>query len=734
MWNKILPSVLTAALTLSGLAARAQSLPEGRNPNWCGAVAEQERYFAAHPGAREAQRLMYQQLEALAATQQRGTLGTQATPDVTIPVVVHVIHSGGPDNISDRQINSAIDQLNTDYQKLNADTANTLPLFQPIAANLGFQFRLAKKDPSGNCTTGITRHYAPNLVNDNFSGAVQAISFWDRTRYLNIWVVGSIGSVTAGGTTLGYSTLPQNSTAQRDGFVVRNDFFGNQGTSTPARALTRTATHEIGHYFGLLHPWGNTNTPGTGVCTGTDNVADTPPTDGTYVCNLAYAPCGPIANVQNFMDYASCPTMFTLGQKALVRNILTMRPERTNLTTAANLAATGTNDGYVAPDCAPIAAFGPLPGSRTSVCVNTPITLRDFSSNFSATGGSLTYTWTLAGGSPATATGQSVTVSYPTAGFYAVTETVSNNVGSSTASATNYIRVEGPGAGETAPLAESFENPNFPNNFAVPSLRNYELTGSTSAGAATTGYGWERQNTAVAADGSAYLIAQNRQYPVGQMVTLITPNINLSSMAQPAALTFARAYALRTMDTNDQLRISFSSDCGVSWSNPTTYDAAALSTQGTTLIDPFVPTARADWQDLTVVIPAQFQGSGTFKIRFQMVNGTTPGNYFYLDNLRMSTGVLATKAAALASRGISVFPNPLTRETAVHLNLATSTQVQVHLTDVMGRSILTLPAKTYGAGQQTVPLLAAGRTLRAGVYVVHIALDGEAFASKLVVE
>jgi hypothetical protein len=172
----------------------------------------------------------------------------------------------------------------------------------------------------------------------------------------------------------------------------------------------------------------------------------------------------------------------------------------------------------------------------------------------------------------------------------------------------------------------------------------------------------------------------------------------------------------------------------VSWSNPTTYDAAALSTQGTTLIDPFVPTARADWQDLTVIIPAPFQSSGTFKIRFQMVNGSTPGNFFYLDNLRVGTGVLATKPAALASRGIGVFPNPLTTETAVHLNLATSTQVQVYLTDVMGRSVLTLPAKTYGAGQQTVSLQAAERSLRAGVYVVHIALDGETFTSKLVIE
>ena len=733
MLKQLLPSVLTATLALSGFGAAAQSVGNERPRNWCGATAEQERYFAAHPGSREAQAVLYQQLEAMALVQQRSTAGALRAPDVTIPVVVHVIHSGSTDNISDRQINSAIDQLNTDYQKLNADTASTLPLFRPIAASLGIQFRLAKKDPTGNCTTGITRHYAPSLVNDNQSGSVQAVAIWDRTRYLNIWVVGSIGTPQpGGGIVLGYSNLPQNSTPQRDGFVVRNDWFGNQGTSNPNRALSRTATHEIGHYLGLSHPWGQTNNPGTGDCNGTDFVADTPPTDGTFNCNLSYAPCGPIANVQNFMDYAACPTMFTEGQKTLMRNVLATRPERSGLTTSANLIATGTNDGFVAPDCAPIAAFAVAPGSGTNVCVNTLITLRDYSSNFSANGGTLTYSWSFPGGTPATATGQTVSVRYAAAGFYPVTETVSNSVGSSTSTITNYIRVEGPTGGETAPFAQSFEDANFPNLFAAPTLRNYDLSGATSAGTAAS-YRWVRQTAFTAADGSAYLVVNNRLYPAGAVTTLITPNINLASVPTPAVLTFARAYALRSASATDQLRVSFSSDCGVSWSAPVVLDAAALSTQGTTPIDGYTPAASPDWQNLTVAIPAQFQGSGLCKVRLQLVNGSLQGNNFYLDNLRVS-GPLATKADALANRGISVYPNPLTNETAVHLNLTATTQVQLSLTDMVGRTVLALPAKTYGAGQQTLSLQTAGRALHAGVYVVRIALDGETYSSKLTVE
>ena len=726
MFKQILPSALALALALTGVGARAQQVAANeRGRDWCGAVAEQERYFAQHPGAREAQQAVYQRLSAL-SLQQRGTA---ATPDVTIPVVVHVIHSGGANNISNQQIDSAIEQLNIDYQKLNADTANTVARFQPIAATLGFRFRLAKRDPGGNCTTGITRHYAPNLVNDNQSGAVQAVSIWDRDRYLNIWVVGSIGTPTGGGIILGYSNLPQNSTPQRDGFVVRGDWFGNQGTSSPARALSRVGTHEIGHYFGLSHPWGQTNNPGTGDCTGTDFVADTPPTDGTFNCDLTYSPCGPLANVQNFMDYASCPTMFTQGQKALMRNVLTTF--RAGLSTPANLAATGTADGFVAPACAPIAAFAAI--SNPSVCINAPVTLRDFSYNQSAAGGTVSYSWSFPGGTPATATGATVSVSYATAGFYPVTQTVTNSSGSGTVTLTNYIRVEGPSGGETAPYAESFEDAGFPNVFATPTLRNYETSGVSGTGLASASFAWRRQTAFPAANGSAYLVVTNRTYPARTITTLISPNINLTAASAGSVLRFARAYALRSAGTNDELRLTFSSDCGTSWSAPTVFTASDLTTQGRTPIDGYVPASSADWQDLVVPIPAQYQGSGLFKVRLQMVNGTSQGNNFYLDHLRISSP-LATKADALANRGISVYPNPMTTATAVHLNLRASTKIELRLTDLLGRTVLTLPAKTYGAGPQILPLLATGRSLPAGIYVVRIALDGEPFSSKLTVE
>ncbi len=725
MLKRFLPTLLLAALALTTGTAQAQALNNATGTGWCGTDALQERYFAEHPGAREAQQRLNKQLEAEAQLIMRSGA---ALPDVTIPVVVHVIHRGGLDNISDQQVNSAIALLNADYQKLNPDTASTIALFRSIAASIGFQFRLAKKDPNGNCTTGITRHYAPGLVNDDQSGAVQAVSNWDRARYLNIWVVNTIGTSTGGTFTVGYVSPPNDPSNARDGFVVRQDYFGNVGTSSPSRAETRAATHEIGHYFGLIHPWGSGNNPGiAGNCNGTDLVADTPPTNGTFACNLSYAPCGPIANVQNFMDYASCATMFTQGQKARMRSLL--NNVRTSLTTTATLLATGTNDGYVAPGCTPVVAFAPTAGSSTSTCVNTPITLRDYSYNAT---GPLTYSWSFPGGTPASATGQTVTVTYPTAGFYSVTETVTSGAGSSVATVTNYIKVEGPTGGEAAPYAESFENASFPNLFAAPTLRNYETFGVNGIGTAGN-YRWLRQAALPAADGSAYLYVFNRFFPAGAITTLLTPNINLSGAPRGAVLTFARAYALRYASSDDQLRVSFSNDCGISWSTPTVFDALALSTQGANPIDGFLPAASTDWANLSVPIPAAFQQSGVFKVRFQFVNGTPSGNNFYFDNLRIGAP-LATRANSLASRGISVYPNPLTQETAVHFTLATATQVQVRLTDLLGRAVLTLPARQVAAGAQVLPLLANGRTLPAGVYLVQITLDGEPFSTKLTVE
>jgi hypothetical protein len=138
---------------------------------------------------------------------------TQTQPIFTIPVVFHVLHNGGPENISDAQIQDALVILNRDFNKLNPDTANIVAAFQNVAADCQIEFRLATLDENGQCTTGITRHYE-NAADWEVSSSNYKYT-WNRTKYLNIYVVKSLPPGIAA-----YTYLPGTSSAIMDAVVV----------------------------------------------------------------------------------------------------------------------------------------------------------------------------------------------------------------------------------------------------------------------------------------------------------------------------------------------------------------------------------------------------------------------------------------------------------------------------------------------------------------------------------
>jgi PKD repeat protein len=226
-------------------------------------------------------------------------------PIMVIPVVFHVIHNYGVENISDAQIHSAMNILNRDYRKLNEDISEVVPMFDTLIADVKIEFRLATKDFMGNCTNGIERIASMAT----YAGRSEAkLNQWPRDRYLNIWVVNNIESDGIG-QTLGYSQLPPNVVgdqgARLDGIVVLYNSLGTVGQGIPSRA--RTLTHEVGHYLNLKHTWGDGNEPGI-ACDGTDAVDDTPQTKGHF------GGCG-----QHLADFdctaSSLPTspIFTFG-------------------------------------------------------------------------------------------------------------------------------------------------------------------------------------------------------------------------------------------------------------------------------------------------------------------------------------------------------------------------------------------------------------------------------------
>jgi hypothetical protein len=234
---------------------------------------------------------------------------------ITIPVVVHVVHRTDEENISDAQVKSQIDALNRDYRLKNADKSKIPTAWKGLAVDSNIEFVLATKDPAGKKTTGITRT-ATNVASFGVHDEVKASKTggadpWPTDRYLNFW------ACNLGEGLLGYAQFP-GGPAKTDGVVILFRAFGTTGAVKAPFNKGRTATHEVGHFLGLRHIWGDMND-----CTGNDFVADTPrarasnfgkPKFPHITCNN-----GPNGDMfMNYMDYVddAAMVMFTAGQVA----------------------------------------------------------------------------------------------------------------------------------------------------------------------------------------------------------------------------------------------------------------------------------------------------------------------------------------------------------------------------------------------------------------------------------
>lgn len=250
-----------------------------------------------------------------------------------IPVVFHVLHLNGPENVSDDQINYAMEALNEDFNKQNWDTMNVVPAFADNIADIGVTFKLAKLDPDGNPTTGINRIYT-NLTNYGWEDSSK-INQWPPHKYLNVWVSKSLNGYAAA-----YAWYPEYAEyyPELDGIMMQYDYLGYTGTA--GEYARHVLTHEVGHYLNLKHTWDDMI--GSGPC-GDDEVPDTPITQSSG-CDLDLSGCNPpvIENVQNFMTGSYCNVMFTEGQKERMINCLNSPVGgRSNLWQHENLVETG---------------------------------------------------------------------------------------------------------------------------------------------------------------------------------------------------------------------------------------------------------------------------------------------------------------------------------------------------------------------------------------------------------
>lgn len=291
-----------------------------------------------------------EQFELAKAYQQTKTNKSQ---HYTIPVVVHVVYNTPDQNLADSVIYKQIETLNQDYQRLNEDTINMRGDFNIVKGSPNIEFMLAQIDPSGNPTSGITRTETTatsfgdiGAFTGDFSTletvkqtAEGGMDPWDQDHYLNIWVCNmEVFGIPA---LLGYATPPSglpnwpagSVPNLSDGVVIQYQAFGSNNPNDldmgqgPLDVRGRTTTHEVGHYLGLRHIWGD------GDCTEQDGIDDTPNAidQSQFDCDDTKNTCTDnIQNtdlpdmIENYMDYSSevCQNSFTQGQVDLMRGVL----------------------------------------------------------------------------------------------------------------------------------------------------------------------------------------------------------------------------------------------------------------------------------------------------------------------------------------------------------------------------------------------------------------------------
>jgi hypothetical protein len=273
----------------------------------------------------ESYRIEMQRLDSLSMSFKEGRISSESrdVKQYNIPVVVHVLYEYEENNISPEQIHAQIDALNRDFNWEQSDKDKIPGIWQGIGKESGFRFHLADKDPNGDFTTGITRTKTSikGIGSTDFYYNKQrgGINPWPLPHYVNIWVCALEGNL------LGFSYLPSNSVEPNDGIVIDPRAFGSIGTAQSPYNLGRTLVHEMGHYFGLRHPWGNEE----GSCTDSDYMNDTPwQREANFGCkNFPTISCSSEPDGDmfvNFMDYSndSCSLLFTKDQVNFMQLII----------------------------------------------------------------------------------------------------------------------------------------------------------------------------------------------------------------------------------------------------------------------------------------------------------------------------------------------------------------------------------------------------------------------------
>jgi PKD repeat protein len=709
-----------AALSFSTMAQEAKKptlIP-------CSTYDAMEEAFKADPSLRARYESIQSQME-LAYQAEMSKINANAkvaAPIYTIPVVFHIM---GPQTVTDNVFENLITYINNDYAKTGSDIATIHPTFAPLYVDAEIRFALAQKDPNGNCTNGIIRHPSDNIYWNqaapayNYSGT--GANRWPANKYLNVYIVDCIYSASSpcppvssfiGGYTYKPGSAPSTSA---DAIVmVRSQL----ATTDPKDS--RTLSHEIGHWLNLAHTFGNSNNPGTGTCGSAqlnDGIADTPETKGYFsTCPTTFSgDCSTLPNIENIMDYSSCPKMFTQGQITKMRTALAATTAgRNNLWSAGNLLATGITSGYT---CTPVADFA---ANKLTNCTGNTFTYTS-SSEVGASGG---VSWTFQNGTPATSTATSVVVTYATPGTFSVSLTATNSIGSNTMNKTSYVTVVNGANGILAPTMYDFDAASLPGNLNIINGNASTVTWAqkTASGANSTPNSIHLNNFASSNIG-------------GHIDIFETPVYNFSNTSG-LAMSYYYAYAKRVAAQADTFKIQYSLDCGGTWSNVigVTSTAQMATASGGTLATAYTPSSFV-LKTITPSLINVLNGKPSVKFRFYFrVDPTkTTANNMYLDQINITGNVVTGITELEKTMALEIYPNPTSSTSTLDFSINANEKATISLVDIMGRVLEQSNVSSDNDGHVNHTINTSGN-LAAGVYIVNIDVNNQRVSKKIIVQ
>ncbi|WP_143306122.1 M43 family zinc metalloprotease [Chitinophaga vietnamensis] len=573
------------------------------------------------------------------------------TQTVTVPVVVHIVLDN-PDLVTDAQVLSEIAVLNKDYTATNPDVSQVPPVWQPLIGDTHINFCMAQRTPDGEPTNGIVRvKTAPGQSYPIYNGAPDVkynatggSDAWDASRYLNIWVTRLSGSY------LGVAAPPGiGYPHEQEGVVIQYTAFGTTGSVGATYNLGRTATHEIGHYFGLKHTWADNN----GTCTSDDGIADTPQQSNyTFGCPTfpkldLCSPNPPGILFMDYMDYTddACMHLFTNGQVNRMRYVLE------NITTSL-LNSNGCTPVTLLPNDIALKAVEAPAGKVCDNRIAPVVVLRNKGSQplTSATilyrlnnGALVNYQWS---GNLASLSETVVTLPASTveAGMYnlkAYTQLPNGqpdgNPSNDTAVTRFHYDAEMP-----LPFSEGFENDSFP----PPGWEIYNPDKS---------FTWERARD-VGHNSNASALMRNLGYNVNNQIDdLISPVLDAQGH-DSVFLFFDVAAAVSTNPSAvgnvwDSLQILVTTDCHQTGTMVYNKWGPNLITHPSAITTEFVPGPN-EWRRDSVDLTAAIRKS-KFQVAFRNVSNSE--NNIYIDNINIVTKDVNPD---LKKAGVLVNPNP----------------------------------------------------------------------------